>query len=186
MVPGAVCQIRYTVYRLSSGAYFKESSGGKPVYMFSTGYGKEGKVRFNRSHPHPHPARMPAAKTSEYGWALVMYTVSRRASGRGAASRWVNGLTYPKWRSRARTMHARVLIWRRLGGENHSQDDLDAVYSFTLGEPNSLPASVSPAVVGMRAGGIRRVLVPARYGWGAVPELNPKPDNYGTSRWMSL
>jgi hypothetical protein len=45
VVPGAVCQIRYTVYRLSSGAYFKESSGGKPVYMFSSGYGKEGKVR---------------------------------------------------------------------------------------------------------------------------------------------
>jgi hypothetical protein len=44
VVPGAVCQIRYTVYRLSSGAYFKESSGGKPVYMFSSGYGKEGKV----------------------------------------------------------------------------------------------------------------------------------------------
>jgi hypothetical protein len=47
------------------------------------------------------------------------------------------------------------------------QDDLDAVYSFTLGEPNTLPLSVSPAVVGMRAGGIRRILVPPRYGWGA-------------------
>ena len=47
------------------------------------------------------------------------------------------------------------------------QDDLDAVYGFTLGEPNTLPLSVSPAVVGMRAGGIRRILVPPRYGWGA-------------------
>eukprot|EP01026_Neomeris_dumetosa_P065309 TRINITY_DN62657_c0_g1_i4.p1 TRINITY_DN62657_c0_g1~~TRINITY_DN62657_c0_g1_i4.p1 ORF type:complete len:279 (+),score=30.23 TRINITY_DN62657_c0_g1_i4:59-895(+) len=40
---GSPCQISYTVYRLSSGAYFKYSSGGTPVYMFSLGYGNEGK-----------------------------------------------------------------------------------------------------------------------------------------------
>jgi hypothetical protein len=33
----------YTVYRLSSGGYYKYSSGGTPVYMWSVGYGQEGK-----------------------------------------------------------------------------------------------------------------------------------------------
>ena len=35
--------IQYTVYKLSAGAYFKYSSGGRPVYLFSLGFGKEGK-----------------------------------------------------------------------------------------------------------------------------------------------
>ena len=30
-VPGAVCDVMYVVYRLSSGAYYKYSSGGTPV-----------------------------------------------------------------------------------------------------------------------------------------------------------
>eukprot|EP00958_Prasinococcus_capsulatus_P014435 scaffold1518_cov417-Prasinococcus_capsulatus_cf.AAC.28 len=34
---------RYIVYRLSSGAYYKYSSGGQPVYLWSTGFGFEGK-----------------------------------------------------------------------------------------------------------------------------------------------
>jgi hypothetical protein len=42
-VVGSVCDIMYTVYRLSSGGYYKYSSGGTPVYMWSVGYGKEGK-----------------------------------------------------------------------------------------------------------------------------------------------
>jgi hypothetical protein len=33
----------YTVYRLSSGGYYKYSGGGTPVYMWSVGYGQEGK-----------------------------------------------------------------------------------------------------------------------------------------------
>jgi len=41
--PGQVCEIHYTVYRLASGAYFKYSSGGTPVYLWSVGYGNEGK-----------------------------------------------------------------------------------------------------------------------------------------------
>ena len=41
--PAARCSISYIVYRLSSGAYFKYSSGGTPVYLFSMGYGYEGK-----------------------------------------------------------------------------------------------------------------------------------------------
>jgi hypothetical protein len=36
-------QCRYTVYKLSSGAYFKYSSGGTPVLLFALGYGTEGK-----------------------------------------------------------------------------------------------------------------------------------------------
>lgn len=55
------------------------------------------------------------------------------------------------------------------------QDDLGAVYKFTLGGKNSLPPAVAPAVVGMRQGGVRRVLVPPRYGWAANSEnLHPE------------
>lgn len=42
-VVGSQCDIIYTVYRLSNGGYFKYSSGGTPVYMWSVGYGREGK-----------------------------------------------------------------------------------------------------------------------------------------------
>ncbi len=39
---GGLCDIRYTVYRLSSGGYYKYSSGGTPVFLFSQGYGQQG------------------------------------------------------------------------------------------------------------------------------------------------
>lgn len=38
---GSICEIQYTVYRLSSGGYFKYSSGGSPVLLFGLGYGYE-------------------------------------------------------------------------------------------------------------------------------------------------
>jgi hypothetical protein len=34
---------RYTIYKLSAGAYFKYSSDGTPVLLFALGYGTEGK-----------------------------------------------------------------------------------------------------------------------------------------------
>lgn len=46
--PGSVCDIQYKVYRLSSGAYYKYSSGGTPVLLFSLGYGNEGKDDVNQ------------------------------------------------------------------------------------------------------------------------------------------
>jgi hypothetical protein len=36
-------ECRYTVFKLSAGAYFKYSSGGTPVLLFALGYGTEGK-----------------------------------------------------------------------------------------------------------------------------------------------
>lgn len=104
VVPGATVEIKYTVWRLSSGAYFKESSGGKPVYLWSLGYAKEGK------------------------------------------------------------------------------NDLGETYRLQLGEVDVLPPAVTPAVVGMRQGGVRRVLVPPRYGWAANSKLQPKPDTFGSFR----
>lgn len=38
---GSVCEIRYVIYRLASGAYFKYSSGGTPVFLYGLGYGTE-------------------------------------------------------------------------------------------------------------------------------------------------
>eukprot|EP00798_Chlamydomonas_sp_ICE-L_P009432 gene9432-4064_t len=86
-VTGSQCSISYIVYRLASGAYFKYASGGTPVFLWSLGFGQEGK------------------------------------------------------------------------------DDLGDVYRFTLGALNSLPRAATPAVVGMRPGGRRRILIPPQYGW---------------------
>lgn len=50
------------------------------------------------------------------------------------------------------------------GGEG--QDDVGSTYRFVLGAPNSLPLAAVPAVLGMREGGRRRILVPpGRLGW---------------------
>ena len=39
---GATCEVQYIVYRLASGAYFKNSGGGTPVLLYALGYGFEG------------------------------------------------------------------------------------------------------------------------------------------------
>jgi hypothetical protein len=39
---GDTCEITYVVYRLASGAYYKYSSGGTPVFLYSLGYGQVG------------------------------------------------------------------------------------------------------------------------------------------------
>lgn len=41
---GSTCEITYIVYRLSSGAYFKNSGGGTPILLFALGYGFEGQA----------------------------------------------------------------------------------------------------------------------------------------------
>lgn len=95
--------IMYTVYRLAPGAYFKYSSGGTPIFLWSRGYGNEG------------------------------------------------------------------------------QDDVGATYKFVLGEPGSLPRAVPPAVLGMKEGGRRRVLVPPQVGW-VDGNVQPKPATFGAGR----
>lgn len=103
---GDVLDVQYKVFRLASGAYFKYSSGGTAIYMWSLGFGEEGKV------------------------------------------------------------------------------DLGAVYRFELGKLRSMPAAATPAVVGMRPGGIRRVLVPPQYGW-VDEEVRPRPDTFGAGRRLA-
>ncbi|KAG2426955.1 hypothetical protein HXX76_012740 [Chlamydomonas incerta] len=100
---GSICEVSYVVYRLASGAYYKYSSGGTPVFLFSLGYGQEGK------------------------------------------------------------------------------DDVGQTYRFRLGDANSLPAAVTPALVGMRQGGKRRILVPPRLGW-VSDKVGPRPDTFGGGR----
>ncbi len=103
-LPNTVCDISYTVYRLSSGAYFKYSSGGTPVYLFSLGYGNEGK------------------------------------------------------------------------------DDVGNTFTFTLGDREAVPLALANAVVGMRPGGVRRVLIAPFLGWDTDTDLALQPDTFGKSQ----
>ncbi|QDZ17549.1 peptidyl-prolyl cis-trans isomerase [Chloropicon primus] len=103
-LPSSVCDICFVVYRLAPGAYFKYSSGGTPIYMFSQGYGNEGK------------------------------------------------------------------------------DDVGSTFTFTLGDINSVPLAVANAMVGMREGGTRRVLVPPYLGWDTGRDLDLVPDTFGGRR----
>ncbi|PNH10675.1 Peptidyl-prolyl cis-trans isomerase FKBP16-1, chloroplastic [Tetrabaena socialis] len=103
---GSICEVAYVVYRLASGGYYKYSGGGTPVFMFSLGYGQEGK------------------------------------------------------------------------------DDVGVTYRFRLGDPDSLPAAVTPVLEGMRQGGKRRVLVPPRFGW-VNDKVGPRPDTFGGQRRLA-
>eukprot|EP00878_Enallax_costatus_P010321 GHUV01010773.1.p1 GENE.GHUV01010773.1~~GHUV01010773.1.p1 ORF type:complete len:185 (+),score=50.15 GHUV01010773.1:610-1164(+) len=103
---GSHCEIMYTVYRLSSGGYYKYSSGGTPVYMWSVGYGLEGK------------------------------------------------------------------------------DDLGETYRCRLGDVDALPQAAAAAMVGMKAGGRRRVLIPPG-GWTAEKTGPPRPSFGAGRRWAA-
>lgn len=100
---GDTLYILYTVYRLAPGAYFKYSSGGTPIFLWSRGYGNEG------------------------------------------------------------------------------QDDVGATYRFVLGDSDAVPSAVAPALVGMREGGRRRVLVPPQLGWTS-DAVGPRPATFGAGR----
>jgi FKBP-type peptidyl-prolyl cis-trans isomerase len=99
---GSRVDARYKVFRLSSGAYFKYSSGGTPVLLWSRGYGAEGR------------------------------------------------------------------------------DDAGETISFVLGE-TPLPRAVTPCVVGMKKGSVRRILVPPNLGW-VNDDVVPRPDSFGAAR----
>ncbi len=103
---GARVDMLFSVFRLSPGAYFKNSGGGTPVLLFSSGYGSEG------------------------------------------------------------------------------QDDVGVPYECVLGARDALPAAVAPAVVGMRAGGVRRVLVPPRLGYTS-DSVRPRPPTFGAGRRLA-
>lgn len=101
---GDILELAYTVYRLSSGAYFKYSSGGTPVLLWSVGYGTEG------------------------------------------------------------------------------QDDVGTVIRATLGS-RDLPLAATYALIGIREGGRRRILVPpGRVGWDKSRGVGPIPPTFGSSR----
>lgn len=99
---GSRVDARYKIFRLSSGAYFKYSSGGTPVLLWSRGY--------------------------------------------GAGAR----------------------------------DDVGETISFVLGE-TPLPRAVTPCVVGMKKGSVRRILVPPNLGW-VNDDVVPRPDSFGAAR----
>jgi FKBP-type peptidyl-prolyl cis-trans isomerase len=103
-VAGSRVDFAFKVYRLSSGAYFKFSSGGTPILLYGRGYGYEGR------------------------------------------------------------------------------DDVGDFETATLGA-TKLPRAVTPCVVGMRKGGIRRILVPPNLGW-VDDDVFPQPDTFAAKRRM--
>lgn len=52
---------------------------------------------------------------------------------------------------------------------------------FRLGDQLSLPAAATPAVVGMKEGGRRRILIPPSLGW-VNNQVGPRPDTFGGTR----
>ena len=53
-----------------------------------------------------------------------------------------------------------------------------------LGDRNALPAAAIPAVIDMREGGIRRILIPPDYGW-VNNAVGPIPDTFGGRRRLA-
>ena len=108
-------------------------------------------------------------KTAQKGDTLfVLYTVYRLAPG-----------AYFKYSSGGTP----IFMWAR-GYGTEGQDDVGATYKFVLGEPNALPRAVAPAVLGMREGARRRVLVPPALGW-VSGDVNPKPPTFGAGRRLA-
>ena len=108
-------------------------------------------------------------KVAQKGDTLfVLYTVYRLAPG-----------AYFKYSSGGTP----IFMWAR-GYGTEGQDDVGATYKFVLGEANSLPRAVSPAVLGMHEGGKRRVLVPPALGW-TDNDVQPRPPTFGSGRRLS-
>jgi FKBP-type peptidyl-prolyl cis-trans isomerase len=103
-VAGSKIDFMFKVYRLSSGAYFKFSSGGTPILLYGRGYGFEG------------------------------------------------------------------------------LDDVGDYVTATLGA-TKFPRAVTPCIVGMRKGGVRRILVPPNLGW-VDDGVFPQPDTFAAKRRM--
>lgn len=55
------------------------------------------------------------------------------------------------------------------------------VSSLRLGEPGSLPAAASAAIIGLQEGGKRRILVPPQFGW-VTDTIGPRPNTFGSGR----
>lgn len=55
---------------------------------------------------------------------------------------------------------------------------------FRLGDKFSLPAAATPAVVGMKEGGRRRILIPPSLGW-VDNTVSPRPETFGGTRRLA-
>lgn len=72
-----------------------------------------------------------------------------------------------------------MLLWAR-GYGSEGRDDVGDFVDCVLGT-TPLPRAVAPCVVGMRRGGVRRILVPPNLGW-TDENVFPRPDSFGAAR----
>jgi hypothetical protein len=63
-------------------------------------------------------------------------------------------------------------------------DGMDILVSCRVGDPDSLPRAATPAVVGMRVGGRRRILIPPSAGW-VNDRVQPIPPSFGGKRRLA-
>jgi hypothetical protein len=105
--------ILYTVYRLAPGAYFKYSSGGTPIFLWSRGYGNEGQDDVGSTYKFVlgEPGSLPRAAAPV---ALGMREGGRRRVLVPPQYGWVDGTVNPR--------PATFGAGRRL--ENHREEPL--------------------------------------------------------------
>jgi hypothetical protein len=148
--------VLYKVFRLAPGAYFKYSSGGTPILMFSQGYGYEGQVRAR--------VRRPSIR--------IRIRLDRAVGRVGARDETLTD----RIESSNRIIFLPSFRARR-------QDDVGEPYVFALGS-DGMPRGVSPALYGMREGGKRRILVPPNAGW-VNDDVKPRAPSFGASRRLA-
>lgn len=75
----------------------------------------------------------------------------------------------------------------RYGSKIYSTKDSDEPVSFTLGDDRDVIAGLQEAVSTMRAGGIRRVFIPAPLGYVRGEQNKPIPPTFAEyQRWKNL
>lgn len=76
------------------------------------------------------------------------------------------------------------ILWTRGTGGEPWRDDVGDAYVGTLGTGDFVPG-LNEALVGMRVGGTRRILVPPSLGWENRDDAKPPPPDFGARRRLA-